>query len=143
GVDAGLAAVPCLLRGGRWTDAGTRLWQVARRDESPGTTRRVLGQLRQVLAAETDPDRHLEDEVIYARLLGQIDPADARTRMARLRDTARDRGRHRLASGAAADLVNLLRSHGQLAAALAATDDMIALTRAARLGPWTQAVGQA
>jgi hypothetical protein len=62
----------------------------------------------------------------------------------RLVDHARDQGRiDDVASVAAGHLANLLIGRGDLTAALAVATDKAELTRAAELGPWTQAADEA
>lgn len=141
-VTAGLAGVPYLLRLGRWGDASLLLERAAQRDGAPGTTRRVLGLLRQVLEKETDPTQRLENQGVYAWLLGRVDPGASRAGLVEVRDAARERGAYRVAASVAGHLVDVLRDHGLLAEALAAAEEKVALTRAAGLGPWSQAVAQ-
>lgn len=139
---AGLAATPYLLRLGRWLNAGRMVEQVALRDESPGTTRRMLGYLQEILDGEFDPDQRRRLHLVFAGLLVRVDPPAARIRLHSAADEARAAGDFEAASVAAGNLANLLRDSGDLTAALSAVAEKTELIRLARLGPWTRAAAE-
>ncbi|WP_196255753.1 CHAT domain-containing protein [Micromonospora sp. WMMD558] len=141
-VRAGLAAAPYLLHQQRWSQASVLVEEAAMRDASPATTRQALGYLRQILDGETDPERRPIDEALHARVLARIDPAAGQAGLRRAIDAARGSGRHDLASGIGSHLANLLRTTGELSAALATATESADSARIAGLGPWTRASGE-
>ncbi|MEO3744701.1 CHAT domain-containing protein [Plantactinospora sp. B5E13] len=138
-VRAGLAATPYLLRQGRWSTAIYFVEQVGMRDESPATSRRLLGFSAEILAGEADPDQRRRHELVFAKLLVGVDPPAARVLLQRAVGAARAAGDFEAGSVAAGDLANLLRDSGDLTAALSAVAEQTELTRLAGLGPWTRA----
>jgi hypothetical protein len=137
-VYAALAAMPYLLRGERWTEA-TRLLELAtRQDASPALARQALGYLRLVRRAQPD----LAIERLYASLQARVDPQAAQEALETVIASARAAGRPDLAAAAAADLVTLLVSRGDLAAALDRITEKSALDREAGRGPWTEAYNE-
>lgn len=134
-VRAGLAAAPYLLRQHHWDTAGYLLEQALARDVcSPITAQAVLPLLRRIAEATGQPG-HL---VVLAKALRNVDPAEAETLLRRVDDQVSTSGDHRVASGAAGELVNLLLDHGRAREALTFADQIIEHTRHAGLGSWTQ-----
>jgi CHAT domain len=138
-VHAGLAAVPYLLRLGRWDTASNLLENAVVRDESPGVVQAVLPPLRRISATTQAP----KDYRILARALRTVDPAQAEPLLRDTIRTAAGTGDYRVASAAAGDLVNLLRDAGRLAEALEVAGQKAGYTGRAGLGPWIQLLDQA
>ena len=137
-VAAGLAAVPYLLRQADWDTAVDLLDDAIVRDGSPGAAA-ALPALRRIAAAIGAPGHRF----VLARALRYAGQAEAGPL---LRDTlaaASAAGDYRLASVIAADLASLLSEAGQLAEALAVTEQKAGYTGRAGLGPWTQLADQA
>ena len=134
-VRAGLAAAPYLLRRHDWNIAGALLEQAWHRDShSPVTARAVIPPLRRIAEATGDP----QALTMLAAALSGVDPGEAETLLRRAYHQATTSGDHRLASGVASELVNLLRDQGRLRDALTLADQEIEHTRQAGLGAWTQ-----
>jgi tetratricopeptide (TPR) repeat protein len=133
-VRAGLAAAPYLLRRADWDTVGFLLHHAVLRDASPGTAAAVLPSLRRVAAATGAP----KDAWTLARALAGVDRSEAERLLRGAMDTAGGAGDYWVASGAAGELINLLRHAGRLAEALAVSGDMVEFTERAGLGPWTQ-----
>jgi hypothetical protein len=138
-VQAGLAAVPYLLRHSDWDTAGFLIEQAAMRDQSPGTVQAVLPSLRRIADATGAP----EDFGVLARMLAEVDPGEAERLLRGAIDAAVGAGDFQAASAAVGDLVNLLQKAGRLAEALAHATQKAEYTRRAGLGPWTQLGDQA
>ena len=112
---------------------------MTQRDQSPDSLAFALPLLRRIVEATAGTKGGLEDAGILARTLWQAGRAAEAEPM--LRDViARGaaQGNYRLASGAAGELCNLLRSSGRLEEALKVAEEKAAYTRQAGLGPWTQ-----
>jgi tetratricopeptide (TPR) repeat protein len=138
-VRAGLTAAPYLLRRRDWDTASSLLDHAIGRDRSPGTVQAALPSLRRIAAA-TGAAGH---QVVLARALATVDPAQAEQLMRGALETAAGTGDYRLASVTAADLANLLCGSGRLREALDMLTEKADYTRRAGLGPWTQLLDQA
>jgi hypothetical protein len=133
-VRAGLAAAPYLLCRQDWVTASILLEHAIGRDGSPGTVQAALPSLWRI-AATTGAAGH---QVVLARALATIDPAQAERLLRGALATAARNGDYRLASVSAGDLANLLRDGGRLREALDVLAVKAGYTRRAGLGPWTQ-----
>jgi len=136
---SGRRAAPYLMRRQEWSLAGWLLEQVLHRDQSPATVAAVLPMLGRIAEATKGTDLELSVATVLARALltaGRRDEAEARLREVVAR--AAECGDHRLASAAAANLINLLRQTGRAEEALGLLETKKEATRQAGLGPWTQ-----
>ena len=136
---AGRRAAPYLMRRQEWGLASELLERVLQRDKSPATVAAVLPMLGRIAEATKGTDRELVDAGVLARAFlaaGRRDEAEARMREVVAR--AAECGDHRLASGMAGYLINLLRDTGRAEEALGLVATMKEATRQAGLGPWTQ-----
>lgn len=132
-------AAPYLLRRQRWEEASRLLERMLQRDSSPAALAFALPLLRRIAEATVGTERELIDAGILASALWQAGRADEAEAL--LRDLiahAAAQGDYRLASAAAGDLLDLLRSGGRLAEALQVAEAKAGYTRRAGLGPWTQ-----
>ncbi len=132
-------AAPYLLRQG----AGMRhpsCWnEMLLRDQSPDSLAFALPLLRRIVEATAGTEGELSDAGILARTLwraGRTAEAEPMLRDVIARSAAQ--GNYRVASVAAGDLCNLLRSSGRLEEALREAEEKAGYTRQAGLGPWTQ-----
>jgi tetratricopeptide (TPR) repeat protein len=137
-VHAGLAATPYLLRLGDWDTASSLVEEAIRRDSSPRATATALPALRRIAAAT----RSAKDDVLLARALSTVDPAEAERLQRDALDRSAASGDYRLATVIAGELVYLLRAAGRLIEALDMADQAAEYTRQAGLGPWTQLADQ-
>ena len=138
-VDAARRGVPYLMRAQRWDAASTLLEKMLQRDQSPEALAYALPLLERIVTATAGTDRGLSDAGVLAKALrwaGRSEEAERRLRD--LVPRARQQGDHRLASGAAGDLANLLLGSGRLNEALEVIEAMADDTRRAGLGPWTR-----
>lgn len=136
-------AAPYLLRQERWEEASTLLEHMLARDSSPATVAFALPLLRRIAEATAGTERGLMDAGVLANTLwlaGRTAEAEQMER-ARIRQCV-TQGNYRLASSAAGNLLNLLRSSGRLAEALAVAGELAGYTQQAGLGPWTQLLGE-
>jgi tetratricopeptide (TPR) repeat protein len=131
-VRAGMAAVPYLVRQGRWTVAAGMLERAFNEDPSRLNAAAMLPAVRQM----TEHDPSLAG--VLARILHVIDPATAASQMRAFREDAVARGDYRAASVITGELINHCRSSGLLAEALTLANEMAGFSREAGLGPWTQ-----
>ena len=137
-VRAGLAAAPYLMRLNAWNHAGALLEGVTIRDQSPATIRAVIPHLRRI-AETTDQPGHAG---ILGAALASVDSIEAETWLRRGYDGAVASDDHRVASGAASDLVNFLQTQGRLREALAMVEQKAQHTKDAGLGPANQIADQ-
>jgi tetratricopeptide (TPR) repeat protein len=137
-VNAGLAAVPYLLRRRDWDTASTLLESAMQREQSPGVIQAVLPALRRIADATQAP----KDQAILADALRTMDPAEAEGLLRDALHTAIGDGDYRLASPIAGDLVSMLRDTGRLRAALDLVTQMVGYTQQAGFGAWTQLADQ-
>jgi hypothetical protein len=137
-VRAGLAAAPYLLAMHSYSTASMLLEHAVIRDDTPATVHAALPHLRHIVGA-TD---RTADIGILAGVLARVDPSEAEHLMRDALERAGAEDDHRLASGIAGDLINLLRNAGRLAEALDLADTKAELTHRAGLGPWTQLLDQ-
>jgi tetratricopeptide (TPR) repeat protein len=137
-VRAGLAAAPYLMRLSEWDQASARLEQAIHRDRSPATVRAVIPQLRRIADTTGAP----EAAGVLGAALGNVDLGEGERWLRRALDGAVAADDHRLASGAASQLANLLQGRGRLLEALLLTEQQADHTRAAGLGPTTVLAAQ-
>ena len=135
---AGRRAAPYLMRRQEWGRARALLERVLHRDQSPATVAAVLPMLGRIAEATKGTEAGLSGQVLARALLaaGRRDEAEARMREVVARAAAC--GNHRLASGMAAYLINLLRDTGRAEEALGLVETRKVATRQAGLGPWWQ-----
>ncbi|WP_137813005.1 CHAT domain-containing protein [Gandjariella thermophila] len=138
-VNRGLAALPYLVRRGRAREAVALMTAVTSRDPSPGTAHRVLGYLRRLRDDGVETGQRLDTQLLHARVLARIDPAEGLAAMHALRAEVRGRGDPKEGARVAGELANLLRDHADLAAALEAAEEAVSLDRASGGGPWSEA----
>ena len=132
-------AAPYLLRQGRWNEAAALLERMLQRDRSPASLGFALPLLRRIVEATAGTERELIDAGILATTLalaGRTAEAEPMLRDVIARGAAQ--GNYRVASDAAGELCNLLRSSGRLEEALRVAEEKAGYTRQAGLGPWTQ-----
>ncbi|MCA1675831.1 MAG: AAA family ATPase, partial [Actinobacteria bacterium] len=133
-VQAGLAAVPYLLRRHDWHTAGYLLEQVkAREGYSPVIAQAIIPPLRRIAEATGEP----KDLGGLATALRVMDPGEAETLLRGIYDQAITSSNNHLAACAASDLVPMLGAQGRLRDALTLADQQIELTHQAELGAWT------
>ncbi len=133
-IRAGLAAAPYLLRLQEWDTALGLLEEALMRDESPATIQATLPALRAVTSAT----QALDSEVILARSLASINPAEAEELLrSSLAKTAADEN-FTAASTIATALSNLLRDTGRLHEALDLAIQGAEFSHRAGLGHWNQ-----
>ncbi len=131
-VRAGLAAAPYLLRQQQWADAARLLETAYLRDQSRANAAAMLPAIQQIT-------RHDPGKVhVLATVLEALDPAAAETVMREYLAASVATGDYRAASRSAGRLLYLCRQRGRLAEALDLSDQQVAYTRQAGLGPWTQ-----
>jgi tetratricopeptide (TPR) repeat protein len=138
-VRAGLAAFPYLSRRRQWEAASSCLEEVNRADSGPTTVTALLPRMRRIVSATAGTQSELRDRGLLSRFLyeaDQVQEAEAEMRLVMAR--AVDRKDFWLASTAAGDLANLLRSSGRYEEALHVVEQMPEYTRRAGHGPWTQ-----
>ncbi len=112
------------------------------RDPSPAHRADAARQLRHIAAEAAGTDAELLALGVLAGAIIDTDPAEAETLLRRVEAEAATSGRHRVASGTAARLANLLRAQGRNREALDVIERQAGHTRAAGLGPWTQVMDQ-
>jgi tetratricopeptide (TPR) repeat protein len=134
-VYAGIHAAPYLLRLHDWDAASTVLERARGADpHNPITLQAVIPPLEQIAAATGAAD----DIGVLAAALRKVDPARAETLLQQIYTHAVQNSDHRVASPAAAALINLYQNTGRAREALTLVEQKIPHTRAAGLGPWTQ-----
>ena len=131
-LEAGLAAVPYLIRQRQWDIAAAILERVFLQDPSVANATAALPAMRQV--ARHDPSH----AGVLARVLEVIDRASASAPARAQLDAAVAAGDYRTACSVASFLADLSREGGRLAEALAYAGQSADYARQAGLGPWTQ-----
>jgi CHAT domain len=131
-VQAGLAAVPYLIRRQQWTAAGIIVEHAFNADPSQANAAAVLSAIQEIA------DHDASEAVVLAMILAVLDPAAGERQSRAYLDAAVARGDYRGAKVAAVRLVDLCYGSGRLAEALTLTGQMADYTRQAGLGPWTQ-----
>jgi hypothetical protein len=137
-VRAGLAAAPYLLALDNHRAASSLLERAVIRDDTPAAAHAALPYLRRIAQATGDT----ADLGILAGVVERVDPAEAEQLLRDALRRAYEDGDHRLASGIAGELINLLQQAGRLSEALDLADVKTGDTRKAGLGPWNQLADQ-
>jgi hypothetical protein len=137
-LEAGTRAAPYLIRLERWEAASVLLDQVIARDTSHATLGAVLPLLERIAAATAGTERETEDRGVLAKALTHTEPRIAEELLRELLPQAVSSERFELASGLAADLINLLRRDGRVDEALELAEQKAHYTEKAGLGPWTK-----
>lgn len=136
-------AAPYLLRQARWQEASTLLERMLQRDSSPDSLAFALPLLRRIAEATAGIKEGQENAGVLARTLWMAGrTAEAEQMMRDIVARGAAQGDYRLASAAAGNLLNLLRTSGRLAEALAVAEEMAGYMRQAGLGPWTQLLAE-
>ena len=120
-------------------EAASTLLEVAVRDKAPSTLAAILPFLRRLAEATAGSRRGLIDAGVLAKVLraaGRVQEAE--NLLGKIIRDAVQLEQFRTASGAANDLINILRATGRSKEAPALVDEMKEYTRRAGLGPWTQ-----
>jgi hypothetical protein len=136
-LQAGTRAAPYLLELSNWEAASVLLDQVIARDTSMGTLGAVIPLLERIAAVTAGTEREVEDRGVLAKALTHMQPATAEALLRELLPQAVRLGRFELASGLAAELINLLRRDGQLETALKLSAEKQRYSEHAGFGPWT------
>ena len=131
-LDAGLAAVPYLIRQQLWSVAAAILERVFLYDPSAANAAVALPAIRQI--TRHDPS----NAAILARILEAIDPAAADAQARAHLDSAVTAGDFRTACSVASFLTDLCRESGRLDEALTFAEQTADCARQAGHGPWTQ-----
>jgi len=134
-VQAGLAAVPYLLRREDWDDVSTLLESVVDRDQSPTVAHEALSALRRVAEATGA----IRDLAVLGRVLAAVDRAEAERLQRDVLERALAERDYQVAASVAGTLAWLLVRSGRLPEALEITATMTDLAERARLGPWSVA----
>jgi hypothetical protein len=137
-VQAGLAAVPYLLRLEQWNAARWRLVQALTRDASAQVASTALPSLRRLAAATG----RLEDARYLAMALAKVDSGESERLARRVLAEAVAAEDYAIATGTANSLIFLLRESGRLDAAMEMAERMLEYARAADMGPWTQVAAE-
>lgn len=138
----GRAALPYLIRLGDWDRARYLIQEILHRDDTPATAAALVPALR-TMAAASDGDSAVRTRRLLARALESVDVQAAQQELRTLLAAAVGAGDHRTASVLAGDLSDILLDAGQLAPALAASEEKIDYTQRAGLGPWSVVGAQA
>jgi tetratricopeptide (TPR) repeat protein len=131
-LEAGLAAVPYLVRQRQWDIAGAILERVFLQDPSVANALTAMPAIQQI--THHDPSQ----AGVLARVLAVIDPASADARGRTELAAAVAAGDYRAAVSCASFLADLCRENGRMAEALGYVEQTADYARQAALGPWTQ-----